>query len=602
MTFLPALKRVARPSGILVGYGVLFALFETQATFFEVGPGVSLYYPSAGLNLALVLIFGLEYTPAIFIAGLASSLWINSPAIPIQHFLIPGLAITAGNGVAAWWLRQTLQTRALFSPGTALRLAGVMAALAAWNSLSAVSGYLLTGMEGYALNTAGTTVALWWVADWAGMLICTLPLMLGALGLFAPETLGAWAENASVRWSLTPGGTLELLGEMGAIVLSLYAAFFLQGAPHLLYLCFLPLLWMALRHGLPRSALGVLLISLGAALSLRILDDPGSMLQLQLFVIALSLTGLFLGALVSERKRAFRTLQRGLEALNATGSNTSAAAVPTSRSMFDEDGLRLATTLHAGQQRLVDEAGALQDQNRRKDQLFSIIAHDLRNLVGSSASLAEVLEDEAGTLSSETTARFARHLNRSTRQAFELLDDLLEWGHVYVGGARDRMGTVNVAAFVESAAEHLAQRAAQKRVYLEVEIDPALTAHGHAGLLQSVMRNLFSNAIKFSEPGGRIEAHAAADAEGVTISVRDHGVGIPPDQLDTLFEPRTGASRDGTQGERGTGLGLVLCRDIVEQHGGTIWAESQPSQGSSFSFTLPSVSTRNGDPAAEASR
>lgn len=585
MSFPQALNRVVRPVSILLGYGVLFVLFETQAAFFEVRPGVSLYYPSAGLNLALVLIFGLKYTPAIFVAGLVSSQWISLPAIPFHHFLIPGLAITAGNGVAAWWLRQVLQARSLFSPGTALRLAGIMAVLAAWNSLSAVSGYVLTGMAGYALDTAGATALLWWVADWGGMLICTPPLLLGALAVFSPDTLGAWAEHGLIDGSVTPRAILELVVEAAAIALSLYAAFFLIDGPHLLYLCFLPLLWVALRHGLPRSTFGVLLISLGAAFALRVLDDPGSMLQLQLFVIALSLTGLFLGALASERRRAFHTLQRGLDALDV--GEPDAARTPSNRSMFDADGLQLADTLQAGQQRLADKAGALQDQNRRKDQLFSIIAHDLRNLVGSSASLANVLEEESDTLSRETLARFAGHLNQSTWQASRLLDDLLEWGRMYVDDARNRMEAVPVTAFVDAAAQHLTPRADQKQIRLECPVDSDLAVRGHAGLLESVVRNLLSNAIKFSERGSRIEVHATATSDGVTISVRDNGVGIPSEQLETLFEPKAGVSRNGTQGEHGAGLGLVLCRDIVEQHGGTIWAENQPSGGSSVSFTIP---------------
>jgi len=585
MSFPPAYQRVVRSASVLLGYGVLFALFETQATFFEVRPGVSLYYPSAGLNLALVLLFGLEYTPAIFLAGLASSQWINLPAIPFHHFLIPGLAITAGNGVAAWWLRRTLRARSLFSPGTVLRLVGVMAALAGWNSLSAVSGYVLTGMEGYALNTAGATALLWWVADWGGMLICTPPLLLGALTVFGSDTLGTWAEDVSVRWALTPQSALELVAETATIALSLYAAFFLIDGPHLLYLCFPPLLWMALRHGLPRSTLGVLLISLGAAVALRVLDDPGSMLQLQLFVTALGLMGLFLGALVSERKRAVRTLRRGLEALDATDPGDTTA--PASRSLFDSDGLRGADTLHAGQKRLADKAGALQDQNRRKDQLFSIIAHDLRNLVGSSASLSTVLKEEISTLPRETVARFADHLNQSTWQASDLLDDLLEWGRMYVGDANHRMERIRVRGFVDAAADHMVQRADQKRIRLDAEVDAALEVHGHPGLLESVVRNLLSNAIKFSDSGSRVTVRATATPDGVTISVRDDGIGIPPEQLDTLFEPTARTSREGTQGERGTGLGLVLCRDIVEQHGGTIWAENQSTGGSAVSFTIP---------------
>lgn len=583
-SLLQKLRRATRPAAILFGYAILFVLFETQATFFEVGPGVSLYYPSAGLNLALVLVFGLRYAPAIFVAGMASSVWINTPPIPLYHFLIPGLAITTGIGIAAWWLRRVLQRRTLFSPGTALRLAGVMAGLAAWNSLSAVSGYLLTGLEGYTIDTAGARIFLWWVADWAGMLIVTPPLLFAARMAFEPSTLGAWAEDLPIRWPASPRAVLETVGELGAIALSLYGAFFLHDS-HLLYLCFLPLLWIALRHGMPRSTLGVLLITSGAAGALRALDAPGSMLVLQLFVIVLALTGLFLGALVSERKRAFRTLKQGLAANSATGSSS------PSTPLFDEDGQLLANSLRAEQQRLADEAGTLQDQNRRKDQLFSLIAHDLKNLVGTSASMTDVLKEESETLSQDTLNRFIHHLNRSTWQAHDLLVDLLEWGQVYVERAASKQETVHVTTFVTAALQHAEERAAEKEITLEQHIDPTLTVHGHAGLLQAVVRNLLSNAIKFTEAGGCVRVCATANADGVTVSVHDNGVGIDTTQQERLFEPAVGASRSGTAGEQGSGLGLVLCHDIIKQHGGTIWAESPTGNGSSFFFTLPASPT-----------
>jgi signal transduction histidine kinase len=590
MSFSATPQDVIRALGILLGYGTLFTLFETQATFFEVGPGVSLYYPSAGLNLALLLVFGIQYTPVIFIAGWASSAWISTPAISLHHFLAPGLLITAGNGIVAWWLRRMLRTRTLFSPGAVLRLTGAMAMLAAWNALSAVGGYLLTGMEGYTLATAGSTALLWWVADWAGMLIFTPPLLIGALAAFDPPSLGLGAEHTAPRRSLTPRSAIVLLGEVGAIALSLYAAFFLlAGSSHLLYLCFLPLLWIALRHGLAHSTLGVLLITLGAASALRILDDPGSMFQIQLFVITLALTGLFLGALVSERKRAFRTLQRGLDALDGDGSSSDPSRSP--RLTLNDDGLLLARTLRASQQQLADKAGTLRDQNRRKDQFFGIIAHDLKNLVGTSASLASVLDEEADTLSSQTRERFVHHLKQAAWQAHELLDDLLEWGRVYVDRPTDAQDAVQVASFVGAAIDQVEQQAAAKRIQLAHDVDSALTVQGHMGLLQSVVRNLLSNAIKFTNPGGSIDVHAESGEDHVTITVEDDGVGIPAEDLEGLFDPRPGASRPGTRGEQGTGLGLVLCRDIVEQHGGTIRAESQLGQGSSFSFTLPASSS-----------
>jgi len=167
----------SRPSRLC---GALFVVLDTQATLFEIAPGVSLWYPSAGLNLALVLIFGVQYTPAIFVALVGSGLLISDP-IPIRHLLLPNLAIAIGNGGVAWILRRALRGRALATPGSMVRLIGAMAALATWNSVLAPTSYLLTGLEGYALGTLPTTAFKWGVGDWAGMLTLTPLLLVAAL-------------------------------------------------------------------------------------------------------------------------------------------------------------------------------------------------------------------------------------------------------------------------------------------------------------------------------------------------------------------------------------------------------------------------------------
>jgi len=134
---------------------------------------------------------------------------------------------------------------------------------------------------------------------------------------------------------------------------------------------------------------------------------------------------------------------------------------------------------------------------------------------------------------------------------------------------------------------NVSQAAARKNIALERDVEPDLTVYGHPALLQSVTRNLVSNAIKYTEEGGRVMVRAHASEDGTTLCVRDNGIGIPNDELDQLFQPVQGQSKKGTGGERGSGLGLALCREIVEQHGGSIWAESEPGEGSAFYFTIP---------------
>lgn len=596
-------RRLARPVSLLIAYGALFTVFDTQATLFEIAPGLSLWYPSAGLNLALVLVGGVAYAPAIFVALLASGLWISEPAIPMQHLLLPDAAIAIGNGVAAWWLRRALRHRTLFTPGAIVRMVGVMAALAAWNGLAGSASYWLTGQAGYALGSLPGHAFNWWIGDWAGMLTLTPPLLLAAVasGIYTRTAEGA--SLPSVRWPQTPGAWAEALAEGGAIAASLVGAVALFGEPYQLYLCFLPLLWMALRHGLGRAVVGVLLVNGGAIAVLRQAPDPTSILQLQLFIVTLALTGLFIGALVSERRRAMRTLNQSLDALSPGTEPEGADRQGEDDVSITDDVQQFARRLRAKQEQLAEDAGALQHQNQalrsteaklkrqnqRKDQLFSIIAHDLRGHIGTAAGLGDLIETDAPTMPRDTTARLAQHLNRSIQQAQDMLDRLLELARVYVNAATQEATPQAADALVGATLEHVAQEAARKNIALDTHISPDLTVHGHAVLVETVVRNLVSNAIKFTERGGHVCVRASRAGDETQFEVRDTGVGMPPEMVEALFDPSHRRSQDGTGGERGTGLGLALSREIVEQHGGRIWAESTPGEGSTFYFTLPTL-------------
>lgn len=591
-------RRLLRVLGILLGYGVLFVAFDTHATFFEIAPGVSLWYPSAGLNLALVLIFGLWYTPAIFVALVASGLWISEPAISFRHLLLPNLAIAVGNGAVAWGLRRNLHGRALATPGSMVRLVGAMAALAGWNSGLASASYLITGLEGYSVGTISTTIFKWGVGDWAGMLILTPPLLVGALFVGVREIPESWTQGLDLRWSWSPTMILEFGAQVAAAVLSLYGAFQWVGGPYLLYLCFLPVLWMALRHGLPRATLGVLLINVGAVVLLSQGNEAGSILGLQMFILALALTGLVVGALVSERRHTVKRLRQVLGGSEAASESGSSAHAP--EASLDEEMHRVADRVRSKQEEMAADADLLQRQNRRRDQLFGLIAHDLQGAVGTAGGLAEVVETEAETLSREMIATFGNRLRQSIERAQTLLDGLLEWAQLYAEDEMEGSEEEAVTDIVNPVLTYLEPDAEEKKIDMESEVEPGLTVRGHPTLLRAVVRNLLSNALKFTEEEGQVVVRAAEASGTATISVQDNGVGIPEEEVDSLFTPEGGTSRQGTAGEKGAGLGLVLCREIVEQYGGRIWAESARGQGTTVSFTLPtSADAENGEEAPE---
>jgi signal transduction histidine kinase len=584
--------------GILLGYGVLFVALDTYATLFEIAPGVSLWYPSAGLNLALVLIFGVWYTPAIFVALVASGLWISEPAISVWHLLLPDLVIAVGNGGVAWGLRQQLRGRALATPGSMIRLVGAMALLAGWNGGLASAGYLITGLDGYSVATMPTTVFKWWVGDWAGMLTLTPPLLMGALFVGGREIPESWSRGLDGRGAWVPTAPIEFGVQLGAVGLSLYGTFEWFGGAYPLYLCFLPVLWMALRHGLPRATLGVLLINVGAVVLLSGANEAGSILELQMFILAVALTGLVVGALVSERRHAVNTLRRVLDGSKALPETGASERGP--EASIDAEMHRVADRVRSQQEEMAADADLLQRQNRRRDQLFGLIAHDLQGAVGTAGGLAEVVETEAETLSREMIETFGDRLGQSIERAQTLLDGLLEWAQLYAEDEMEAAEAEAVTAIVNPVLTHLEPDAEEKDIDMESKVESDLTVYGHPTLLQAVVRNLLTNALKFTEVGGRVVVRAAEAAGTVTISVQDNGVGIPEDEVDSLFSPEGSSSRQGTAGETGAGLGLVLCREIVEQYGGQIWAESTRGEGTTVSFTLPtSADAENGEEAPE---
>ena len=226
--------------------------------------------------------------------------------------------------------------------------------------------------------------------------------------------------------------------------------------------------------------------------------------------------------------------------------------------------------------------------NDQKNLLFGEISHDLKAPFNALLGYAELLERGADKLSSARVREYAGSLGQAARRAFDLLANLLQWAQLQMNRAVLQAGAIEVQSLAERGAE--AQRAAAALKGIEIVVDPVtagLQVYADFAAVQAVLRNLLDNAVKFTPPGGRLTIAARAAAGMVEISVDDTGVGIPESRLATLFEMGPNRSTAGTGGESGTGLGLILCRDLVERCGGRMSVESRLGRGSRFSFTLP---------------
>lgn len=238
-------------------------------------------------------------------------------------------------------------------------------------------------------------------------------------------------------------------------------------------------------------------------------------------------------------------------------------------------------------QLLEQRAQDLAELNASKDKFFSIISHDLRSPFNSLLGLAQIIDLYSETLTREEFQEFAHRIHNSGKKILRLLDNLLQWSRVQTGRMEYHPEPLDFYDLVERNRRLLNDMAEEKEIQLLNRVPEGTRVYGDPFMLDTVIRNLLANAVKFTHAGGHISLTARLWRRKMEVAVQDSGVGIPPEDISKLFRFDEAYTTLGTQQERGTGLGLVLCKELVEHHGGRIWVESTQGQGSTFKFTLP---------------
>jgi signal transduction histidine kinase len=230
---------------------------------------------------------------------------------------------------------------------------------------------------------------------------------------------------------------------------------------------------------------------------------------------------------------------------------------------------------------------ALRKLNATKDKLFSIIGHDLKNPFHNMFMMNELLIRNADTYTPEKIREFASQVQTTIESGSELLENLLKWARIQKGALEPQREEVKPSRVIREVKDLCLPMAEAKNIQLEVhqEADPLVLVDKE--MIKTVIRNLVTNAIKYTYTQGSVKVTTNQQENSLLFTVSDTGMGIPPEYLDHLFDIDCELSQEGTEKEKGTGLGLVLCKEFVEKHGGTIWVESEPGQGSAFHFTLP---------------
>jgi signal transduction histidine kinase len=229
----------------------------------------------------------------------------------------------------------------------------------------------------------------------------------------------------------------------------------------------------------------------------------------------------------------------------------------------------------------------LQKLNADKDLFISILGHDLKNPFNNLLGLSEVLAEDIHNLNIDEIEEIAGNINKSAKITNHLLEDILIWARTQQGKISCKPQNLNFTNICQDAVEVLNSNAKAKNITIDYSKVDHSIVYADIDMLKTVLRNLVSNAIKFTNSGGVIRITAVQTDSNVTISVSDNGIGIPSENLAKLFDISEVLTTKGTGSETGTGLGLLLCKEFVEKHGGKIWVESEIGKGSDFKFTLP---------------
>ncbi|MEF3310732.1 histidine kinase N-terminal 7TM domain-containing protein [Paenibacillus sp. GYB004] len=233
--------------------------------------------------------------------------------------------------------------------------------------------------------------------------------------------------------------------------------------------------------------------------------------------------------------------------------------------------------------------------NQLKDHLFAIVSHDIRNPLAVQASLIEVLEADK-TMFARNHQEVIDALSGQIQNTFGMIENLLEWFRSQKEGMLLHPQRLRLADVVEEVGRTLRIKSEAKQIAIHTEINSDMEVYADREAVNLIVRNLMTNAIKFSERGGKVGVRAETAAGQVVVSVSDNGVGIEAERVRELFDPLRLVSTTGTAGERGTGLGLQVCQQFVRMSGGQIWVESVPRQKTVFYFSLDTAgSERDND-------
>lgn len=328
-----------------------------------------------------------------------------------------------------------------------------------------------------------------------------------------------------------------------------------------------------------------ILRSLNQGLSVHILEDlfwckDGSPLQVEFRCSPIITNGEVQGAVItfSDISERLKTRQAMINLINE----------------LEESNIRIEADLYQKNslyEKLKQSEEDLKKSNEAKTKFISILAHDIKNPLGSFKNLTKLMRDDYDDFSDEERKEIINKIYDSSDAIYELLENLLLWSKAQTGRITFSPENINLWSVVDKVFNLIKLSAELKKIELTNNVDSKLIVFADLSMLYTIIRNLVTNAIKFTPENGKVNVFNSENEYSHIISVQDTGIGILDTDINKLFKLDSNFRQLGTNNERGSGLGLILCKEFIEYHNGKIWVLSTFGKGSTFSFSLPKVSS-----------
>jgi len=302
-----------------------------------------------------------------------------------------------------------------------------------------------------------------------------------------------------------------------------------------------------------------------------------------------------LKAVMTETNKRKRDIRNSYELDITTGKGERKTLLVTATPQKDKNGnitgtfgvFRDISQRKYAEKMLKESEKELKELNATKDRFFTIIAHDLKNPFNSILGFSNLLIDNYDRLEQENIQKYLKLIYDASYKTYNLLENLLNWSRAQTGRINYEPSYIDIHKLISETKELLLSNIENKKIDFVINVDSDIRPYADSNMIQTVIRNLISNAIKFTPEDGKIEVRTERENDYFKISVIDNGMGISSKNKDKLFRLDSNFSTKGTDKETGTGLGLILCKDFVEKNKGEISVYSKPGKGSTFSFTLP---------------